>query len=517
MSVFLGRGPEGVGYDPVNHDLYAGLVDSAVAVVTSNNDSVTTPITGYASTWQGPIAFDAPTGYMYLSGEIQGSNYSSTLSVLEAINSSTNRVAAVMNVSLGGAAPMGGFFGCLTSAGPQGTIYACDTPYDEINVINGSTDTLQRTIPVGTAPYAAVFDPATDEMYVANWGSSNVSIINMSSQEVVGTVSVGEGPLAIALDPNNGYLYVASSISESVSVINSTTHQVVATVGAGCHPQAAAFDPLNQEVFVANNCDNDLTVINTLTDTNVGTIPVGFSPDSIAYDPADGGLYVADYGSLNLTALFLREYPVTFNEHGLPGGTSWSVQVGATFAASASGTGPTPTLIINEPNGSFEYGVSVVGEYWPSPGGGQFDVAGSGSSISILFAPTVLLTFSVTGLPSTQYWKLNITNTTIDFAYRLNSTGPSESIHALVNESYNYSVTFFGSYSAWDTSGEVVITDHNVTIVIPVGPTSAPPPAATWPWEVTIVLVAVVAAIAIALAVLLRRRRATPPSPPPLP
>jgi len=508
VSVGLSRGPEGVAFDGENSNLYVGLASGAVSVVNSTNDSVTTPVLGYASQWENAEVYDAPTHFMYLAGGIYGSNVSSDVSVIEAINSSTNRVAEVQNLSLEGPPP-GGNLDCLAAAGANGTIFACDSSDSQVDVFNGSTDRLVGTIPVGIAPAAAVNDPASGDVYVANWGSANLSVVQVATERVVGSIPVGSGPLSIALDTSNGYLYVANKISDNVTVVDPATGHTVTSIAAGCQPQAIAYDPANQGIFVANTCGDNVTEFSGVNDTFVQDLPVGGGPDAIAYDPANQGLYVANYFSLNLTALFLHEYPVDFTEHGLPAGTSWSVQVGEWTRA-----GSGPSISINEPNGSFYYGVTPAGAYWPAPLGGQFLVTGSGLSFSILFALSVVLNFTVNGIPDHQEWRVNVSNASIDFAEWEFGLGDSASFHVIVNETYAYSVTFSGSYGAWNKSGVVAVGDQNVSLSITVGNGSPPAQSSAWPWDLTVVLVAIAVSAALAVVALRRRHRGTPPAPP---
>ena len=89
-------------------------------------------------------------------------------------------------------------------------------------------------------------------MYVANSGSSTVSVIDGTTNTVVATIPVGSAPQGIAFNPDNGFLYVANQGSNTVSVIDGTTNTVTATIPVGSLPQSIAFNPDNGFMYVAN-------------------------------------------------------------------------------------------------------------------------------------------------------------------------------------------------------------------------------------------------------------------------
>ena len=47
-----------------------------------------------------------------------------------------------------------------------------------VSVINGRTNTVTATIPVGTAPDAVAANPKTNTIYVTNLGDNTVSVLS---------------------------------------------------------------------------------------------------------------------------------------------------------------------------------------------------------------------------------------------------------------------------------------------------------------------------------------------------
>ena len=49
-----------------------------------------------------------------------------------------------------------------------------------VTVIDGASDSLVRTMPVGAYPLAVTCNPAQNRVYVANWWTNSVSVIRDS-------------------------------------------------------------------------------------------------------------------------------------------------------------------------------------------------------------------------------------------------------------------------------------------------------------------------------------------------
>ena len=62
---------------------------------------------------------------------------------------------------------------------------------NNVSVINGATDTVIKTVPVGSYPRAVGVNPTTGKVYVANMGRDTVSVIDGANNSVVATVPVG--------------------------------------------------------------------------------------------------------------------------------------------------------------------------------------------------------------------------------------------------------------------------------------------------------------------------------------
>lgn len=104
------------------------------------------------------------------------------------------------------------------------------------SVLNTSTNTVVKTIRVGSTPTGVAITPNGKYVYVTNGGSNTVSMINASTNTVLRTISVGRSPVGVAITPNGRYVYVNNEISKKISVIDTSTNTVVKTIVVGSSP-----------------------------------------------------------------------------------------------------------------------------------------------------------------------------------------------------------------------------------------------------------------------------------------
>ena len=153
-----------------------------------------------------------------------------------------------------------------------GNIYVTNSGSNTISVIDGKTNKVVATIPVGTSPHGVV---ALDSpvggfstIYVTNSGSNTISVIDGKTNKVVATIPVGTSPHDI-IGSMLGKLYVTNSGSDNVSVIDGKTNKVVATIPSGNLPNDVASDETYSKIYVTNSGSNKVSVINGIS--NIGS------------------------------------------------------------------------------------------------------------------------------------------------------------------------------------------------------------------------------------------------------
>ncbi len=164
-----------------------------------------------------------------------------------------------------------------------------------------ANDSLVADVPVGIDPWAAVYDPATGDVYVANNGSGNVTVVSAATASAVADVGVGVGPTSLVYDPGTGEIFVGNSGSNNTSVILASTNLVVATVGLAGSPTGLSYDGSAGEIFVSWDrprvpypVGGNVSVLSDATDTVVGNVTTSDPMGASVFDPARNELFVED-------------------------------------------------------------------------------------------------------------------------------------------------------------------------------------------------------------------------------
>ena len=191
-----------------------------------------------------------------------------------------------------------------------------------VKVVSGCQVTARAT--AGKGPLVVVVDPRTDTVYAANQFDNTVSVINGATcnatvatgcGQPVATVKVGKFPNAAVINPATRTLYVANVAGGSISVINVATCNATTTSGCARRPRTVQdkfgaqwldADTATDTIYAANpgldgNGDT-VSVINGATcngHTGQGcgqvppTVTVGSGPFGVAVDQRTDTIYVS--------------------------------------------------------------------------------------------------------------------------------------------------------------------------------------------------------------------------------
>jgi hypothetical protein len=213
-------------------------------------------------------------------------------------------------------------------------------------------------------------------------------------------------------------------------------------------------------------------------------------------------------------------YPITFQETGLPSSTSWGVSLEGSVNSST-----TSTVGFTDPNGTYSFYLPPVTGYTATPSSGSVNVSGKPVVEEITFtAGAAPLSVRLVPMPAT----IVLGNTTNLSAITTGGTPPirynytvlppgckSNSLDAVLPCTPNATGTFHLTVAVEDDLNH--FAEANATLNVTSPTTTSPPPSSgsgnSWWW---IILIVVVVAVVVALAVLLRRRR-PPPAPAPTP
>lgn len=171
--------------------------------------------------------------------------------------------------------------------------YVTNQDSDALSVIDGGSQTVTSTIPVGDGPQGVAFTPDGSTAYVTNGASGDVSVLDVPGGTVTGAIDVGEDPISVTFTPDGSTAYVAHfSVDDGISVIDVATGSVSGTIPVGDGPRSVAFTPDGSTAYATSDFGDYVSVIDVASESVTGTITVGELPSSVAFTPDGTTAYV---------------------------------------------------------------------------------------------------------------------------------------------------------------------------------------------------------------------------------
>jgi hypothetical protein len=322
-----------------------------------------------------------------------------------------------------------------------------------------SVDALNVTIPItwSAAAYTIQFNetglaPGTSWYVTLNGTPQGGPASNFSFYEPSGLYSytLGAVPGWTASPTHNSFHVVSTTVFISVGWTR-VTYSVT-------FEEANLASPYNWTVVL--NGSSHTSPIHTIVFSEPnGTYPFqvpgvpGYTPNITSSSVVVNGSAVA----INVTFTH-TDFGVTFNETGLPVGTSWLINITGHGSHIAYGT----SLLIRLPNGTFNYSVfsnnPSYAAYFPY---GNRTVLGSPIYVDVAFGVARLVTFSETGLQPGTNWSVGVTDQLVEYS---NTTA----IPFLEpNGVYNYTVGRISGYTTPTLQGNFTMAGSPVTVPVP--------------------------------------------------
>jgi YVTN family beta-propeller protein len=188
--------------------------------------------------------------------------------------------------------------------------YITDGGGNAVAKFNRRTNTIEKTIPAGTGPDGAVFEPVTKTVWAFNGHSHNVTVIDTNTDAVVATVDLPGKPEFPVAD-GRGNVYDNIEDKSEIVKMDANTHAVTATWSTmPCEgPSGLAIDPDHLRLFAV--CDDKMAVVDADTGKVVATPAIGDGPDAARFSKTDQIAFSPNGGSGTLT-LVHEDTPDTY-------------------------------------------------------------------------------------------------------------------------------------------------------------------------------------------------------------
>jgi YVTN family beta-propeller protein len=178
------------------------------------------------------VAVNAATNRIYV-GDTSGFFYS--------VNGATNTAKLITSV------PATADIRSIAIDSATNQILAWDYEAAKVYVLDGSSEALLRTIPVGSAnPGFLMVDPTVNVAYAA---LDSVYVIDPAGGKILATITLPGVSLAAALNPVAKRLYVASG--QNLSVIDTSKNSLITNISiVQAEPAAVGVNPLNGKFYL---------------------------------------------------------------------------------------------------------------------------------------------------------------------------------------------------------------------------------------------------------------------------
>lgn len=171
-------------------------------------------------------------------------------------------------------------------------LFACTMGDSMLHVAELTTFAAISHVPLPAEPYACVYNPSTNEVYVSLWEGKSIAVFDATSLKQKADLPAGLHPNEMLLSPDGNWLFTANSLDNSVSVIDLKNRREKEVLNAALYPDAPNGSTTNslalssdgKTLFIANADNNCLAVFDVSKpgkSRSIGFIPTGWYPTSV--------------------------------------------------------------------------------------------------------------------------------------------------------------------------------------------------------------------------------------------
>lgn len=128
-------------------------------------------------------------------------------------------------------------------------LYVVCEKSDELLVVDTTTGSLVKRVPVGHQPRGVFVAADGKQIYVANSWTDTVSAVDAEKLEVVRSIPAGFEPTSVVSDREGKTVYVANRLSNDVSVIDLATGEEIKRLAAGRGASYLTLSPDGKRIY----------------------------------------------------------------------------------------------------------------------------------------------------------------------------------------------------------------------------------------------------------------------------
>ena len=181
----------------------------------------------------------------------------------------------------------------------------------DVTVIDGATDSVVGSFPVGKRPRGIHATPDGRRLFVALSGSPRMApgldenrapadkradglgVIDPSARKLIDRWHVGSDPEQFAISKDGKFAFIANEDDASTSIIDLDSGQLRGRIKVSEEPEGVGVNPASGEVYVTCEEKGEVFAIDPDQQRVIATIETGGRPRSVAFSPDGTRAYVA--------------------------------------------------------------------------------------------------------------------------------------------------------------------------------------------------------------------------------
>lgn len=171
-------------------------------------------------------------------------------------------------------------------------------------ILGAADGKLIASVPTGAKPDAALFDPASGLVVVANGASGDLTLVDAKAGKAVGAIPIG-GALEYAQTDGKGHVYLNIEDKNEIAVVDIAARKVTARYPLpGCEEPSGLAYVAGGRLISA--CANGVaTIVDAASGRMIKTLAIGKGPDAVLYDPGRRLAYIPCGRDANLAVIAL--------------------------------------------------------------------------------------------------------------------------------------------------------------------------------------------------------------------
>src|SRR5438034_3384430 len=205
-----------------------------------------------------------------------------------------------------------GMITCLARAeAPSYLVFVSNERSDDVTVIDGKTDAVVTTFPVGKRPRGIHATPDGKRLFVTLSGSPRMApgidenrapadkradglgVIDGAARKLNDRWHVGSDPEQFAVSKDGKFAFIANEDDASASIVDLSAGQARGKIKVSDEPEGVGVNPANGEVYVTCEEKGEVFAIDPDAQRVIAKIDTGGSPRSVAFQPDGSRAYAA--------------------------------------------------------------------------------------------------------------------------------------------------------------------------------------------------------------------------------